>query len=99
MLLKRLRHRPVREQHGKLCQALLGHDAYYGITGNGTALALLRWKIRRIWRKWLDRRSRKANMNWEKYERLLQSYPLPVARVVHSIYGRQLEFNYRAANP
>jgi group II intron reverse transcriptase/maturase len=99
MLLKRLRHRPVREQHGKLCQALLGHDAYYGITGNGTALALLRWKIRRIWRKWLDRRSRKANMNWEKYERLLQSYPLPVARVVHSIYGRQLEFNYRVAKP
>ncbi len=97
--LQRNRHQPVKKQHEKLCQALKGHDAYYGITGNGKAIAELRHKVQRIWRKWLDRRSRKAKMNWDKFSRLLKLYPLPAARVVHSIYGRQLQLPYRAANP
>jgi hypothetical protein len=28
------RHRPVCEQHSKSSQKMLGHHAYYGITGN-----------------------------------------------------------------
>jgi len=90
------RHRPMREQHEKLSQALKGHDAYYGITGNYDALNRLRERVKREWRKWLDRRSHKANMNWEKFNRLLEQYPLPPARVVHSVYGSQLQLPIRA---
>jgi group II intron reverse transcriptase/maturase len=84
-------HRSIEEQHTALVRKLRGHDAYYGITGNSHALVLLRYWVRRIWRKWLNRRSWKAKMTWTRMNALLGSFPLPPARVVHSIY--------RVANP
>lgn len=86
---RRNRHQPVKEQHAKLSQSLKGHDAYYGITGNGPALSHLRYRVQRIWRNWLDRRSGRARMTWERFKRLLARYPLPQGRVAHSVYGRQ----------
>jgi hypothetical protein len=80
------RHLPVEEQHRALRRKLLGHDAYYGITGNGDALERYRYEVRRIWRKWLGRQSNRAGMTWERFQRLLLRYPLPSARVVHSVY-------------
>lgn len=80
------RHLPVKEQHTALVRKLRGHDAYYGITGNGRALTGLRQWARRIWQKWLNRRSWKAKMTWERMNRLLAVFPLPPARVIHSIY-------------
>jgi group II intron reverse transcriptase/maturase len=80
------RHLPIKEQHAALVRKLRGHDAYYGITGNASALAVLRYWVRRIWRKWLNRRSWKSRMTWARMDRLLGFLPLPPARVVHSIY-------------
>lgn len=90
------RHLPVKEQHAKLSRALMGHDAYYGITGNWSALNHLRYQIRRIWRKWLGRRSHKGDVIWDKFNQLMKRYPLPPARVVHTVYGRQLQLPIRA---
>jgi group II intron reverse transcriptase/maturase len=80
------RHLPIKEQHATLGRKLRGHDAYYGITGNAKALAVLRYEVCRIWRKWLERRSWKTGMTWQRMQRLLEAFPLPPARVVHSIY-------------
>ena len=80
------RHLPIKEQHTALVRKLRGHDAYYGITGNGRALVAMRQWTRRIWQKWLNRRSWKAKMTWERMNRLLAVFPLPPARVIHSIY-------------
>jgi RNA-directed DNA polymerase len=85
------RHLPIRMQHAALTRKLRGHDAYYGITGNHRALQVLRRWVTRTWRKWLSRRSWKGKMNWDRMNRLLEMFPLPPARVVHSIY--------RVANP
>ena len=85
------RHLPVKEQHAALSRKLKGHDAYFGVTNNGRALGVLRYWVRRIWKKWLDRRSRKNGMTWKRMNRLLKRYPLPNPRIVHSIY--------RVANP
>jgi len=94
------RHLHVAQQHQHLTQALRGHDAYYGITGNWRALTDLRNLTERLWRKWLDRRSRKARMSWERFKQLLLRLPLPAARVVHSVLGRQLQLGSgHAANP
>jgi group II intron reverse transcriptase/maturase len=84
---RRNRHLPVAEQHRALSRQLRGHDAYYGITGNATALSGFRHEVRRRWHKWLNRRSHVGRLNWEAFKRLLQRYPLPPARVVHSIYA------------
>ena len=78
------RHRPVCEQHAILSQKVRGHYAYYGITGNARALAWFLCAVHRAWRKWLDRRNRKREMTWERFNRLLKRYRLPPPRIVHS---------------
>jgi hypothetical protein len=82
------RHWPVAAQQTTLRRKLQGHYAYYGITGNGRALASFLHEVRRLWLKWLDRRSWRGRMSWEKFGRLTTRYPLPQPRVVHSIYRR-----------
>ena len=80
------RHWSLDAQHRALSQKLQGHYGYYGITGNARALVCFHFQVERAWRAWLDRRAWKARMTWERFNRLLQRYPLPPARVVHSIY-------------
>ena len=71
-----------------LSQKLHGHYAYYGITGNGSALAGFHRRVTEIWRKWLSRRHRGPLIPWARFKRLLDRYPLPPARVVHSVYSQ-----------
>ena len=82
------RHWPVAAQRAVLHRKLKGHYAYYGITGNVRALARFLFETRRLWRKWLNRRSWHGRMTWETFARLSSRYPLPQARVVHSVYRR-----------
>ncbi len=84
---RRCRHLPVREQHRILIRKLRGHNQYYGITGNFRAISRFCWAVTWLWQKWLDRRSQRARMNWERFSRLLQRYPLPRPRIVHSIFS------------
>lgn len=83
---RRNRHLPIPEQHATLSQKLRGHDGYYGITGNGRALANLRYVVARSWRKWLSRRSWAGSLSWERFERLRAVFALPPPVVVHSVY-------------
>ena len=81
------RHRPIVEQWKTLSSKLRGHYGYYGITGNMRSVGLYLHSTERIWRKWLDRRSNRARMNWERFARLLHRFPLPPARLPCSISG------------
>jgi len=80
------RHEPVREQQMMLNRKLRGHYAYYGVTGNASALKRFRECVHRLWHKWLNRRSQRNTMPWPRFARLLERYPLSPVRVVHSIY-------------
>jgi RNA-directed DNA polymerase len=82
------RHRPVKEQQHRLSLKLRGHFSYYGITGNFRSLKCFRFEVVRCWRKWLNRRNRERTLDWNIFNRLLERYPLPPARVVHSVYHR-----------
>jgi RNA-directed DNA polymerase len=85
---RRHRHEPVVAQHQELCQKLRGHYAYYGITGNGLWLKKFNQGVRRIWQKWLHRRSRTpSDMPWDRFVCLMERYPFPPIRVVHSVYA------------
>jgi group II intron reverse transcriptase/maturase len=86
------RHEPVSWQHEVLGRKLHGHYGYYGITGNSGAIARFRHEVRKIWRKWLDRRGGRTPMLWPRFERFEKRYPLPAAIAIHSLYRR-------AANP
>jgi group II intron reverse transcriptase/maturase len=92
---KRHRHRRLPEQHQQLCRMLLGHYAYYGTTGNSKSIRAFAHQVPRIWQKWLRRRSGRRNLTWEKFNRLLERFPLPPPRIVHP-FGRQLSFSERS---
>ena len=84
---RRCRTIPVADQWKKLCQKVNGHYAYYGITGNAKALSDYRRHVQERWHYWLNRRSRKRDMPWDRFNRLLARYPLPAPRVIHSVYA------------
>ncbi len=82
---RRWLHEPVPWQQRQLSRSLRGHYAYYGIMGNYQALNNFHRQVTREWRKWLHRRSQKARMTWERFNRLLVNYPLLRPRIVHAI--------------
>ena len=74
---KAARHWSLAEQHAEITKKLIGYDGYYGVPGNGRALSTLRYWLERIWRYWLNRRSRERDMPWTRFQLLLERYPLP----------------------
>jgi len=81
------RHQPVSKQWQVLKQKLQGHFAYYGITGNSEAIRRFCAEVRRVFRKWLSRRSQKAHMPWDRMEAMLERYPLPRPRIMRHFHA------------
>ena len=79
------RHLPMTFQHHTLSQKLAGHFAYYGITGNSSALTRFRTAATWIWKRWLSRRRRGGRMSWDRLNRYLERHPLPPAIAIHSV--------------
>jgi group II intron reverse transcriptase/maturase len=74
---------PMVDQHRRLSGMLQGHFAYFGIRGNSQRLAAVLHQTRRIWRKWLSRRSWTSYVTWAQFVRLVKTYPLPAPRIIH----------------
>jgi RNA-directed DNA polymerase len=82
---RRNRHRPVREQHKTLVAKVRGHYNYFGVTGNSRALVRFGYEVRCVWRKWLNRRSNRARMTWERFNLLISRYPFPLPYFAPSV--------------
>jgi len=80
------RHLPVKEQHAALKRRVQGHFNYFGVNGNIGSLKQLVTRVRRNWHKWLNRRSQRARLTWERFGDLLRDFPLPTPRIVVSIW-------------
>jgi RNA-directed DNA polymerase len=89
-------HAKVRGQHERLSQMMVGHYNYYGVTGNDRSLKKYHREVTRIWRKWLNRRNTERSMPWKRFNLLLERYPLPTPKIVHSVYGRTLPLPFAA---
>ena len=79
------RHMPLQEQHRTVCQKLRGHLQYYGLRGNYRSMELLYEHTRRVWHKWLSRRSRESYIPWDKFQKLLDVLPLPTPKIIHAV--------------
>jgi hypothetical protein len=84
---RRHRHLPVVVQHAALTRRLVGHFNYFGVNGNYRSLAILVRATERTWFKWLCRRSQRTRLPWERYQRLLQRFPLPQPRITVRLWG------------
>ena len=81
------RHQVVRWQHARLSAKLIGHFAYYGRTGNYRHIHGYRQQVIKLWRKWLERRSRLKDLPWESFRPILARHPLPQPRIMHRYAG------------
>jgi RNA-directed DNA polymerase len=79
------RHGPLAWQHAQLLSKLRGHYGYYGITGNSKCLSSVHNRVKRIWRKWLSRRSRTSSLTWQRFNLLLERYSLPNPRICQAV--------------
>lgn len=81
---RRMMHMPLDAQHRALCLLLRGHYGYYGITGNGDALARFRREVERHWGRALARRSGRR-FTWIGFTPILDRFPLPLPRPPRSV--------------
>jgi group II intron reverse transcriptase/maturase len=80
-------HEPVAEQCQGLNDKLRGHYQYYGRPTNFRSLSEFYREVRKIWKKWLNRRTRGKTLNWEAYESLLKLHPLLRPRITQAWAG------------
>ncbi len=84
--LKRSRTEPIRWIWEMTAAKLRGHYAYYGVTDNTPGIKHYTRAIERLLVKWLNRRSQKRRLNWEKFRLMLQRHPLPQPRIAVSLF-------------
>jgi RNA-directed DNA polymerase len=74
-------HDALAEQHQSLSQKVRGHYGYFGRPGNSRALSRFVWEVRRIWKKWLSRRSSDGVLSWERMRAIAKRFALPTPRI------------------
>jgi group II intron reverse transcriptase/maturase len=71
-------------------QHVQGHIQYYGVSGNIRSLGLYVYLASGLLFKWLNRRSQRRSISWERFGPLLRSGLLPRARIIHNLYPKPL---------
>lgn len=84
--LKSNRTLPTAKLMAVLSAKLTGHYAYYGVTDNSKATGNFRYAVQQLLFKWLNRRGKRGCYSWEKFELLLQRFPLPAPRMMVSLF-------------
>jgi len=78
------RHDPVEHQAAALNAKLRGHYQYYGRPTNFRSLWKFYRLVRRLWHKWLTRRTRGKRLTWDTFQQLLNRHPLLAPRICHA---------------
>jgi len=81
------RHDPVEHQAAALNAKLRGHYQYYGRPTNYRGLLGFYRVVRRLWHKWLNRRTRGKTLDWRSFVNLLLRHPLLPPRITHAWAG------------
>jgi len=84
--LKKARTMKTRELWEEARAKLRGHYAYYGITDNIMGIRRFGYEAKNLLFKWLNRRGKKGCLSWEKFNKMLELFPLPEPRIKVSMY-------------
>ena len=68
------------------CAKLRGHIQYYGVSHNYEQIKAFTEEAKRIFFKWINRRSQKKSMNWDKFYKFCEKYPPPVVVIKHKLF-------------
>jgi group II intron reverse transcriptase/maturase len=81
------RHEPRSEQHATLSRKLRGHYNYFSVNGNHASLSRLLHEAKRVWFGWLQRRSQRSRLTWERFQKYLDVFPLPQPQIRVQIWA------------
>jgi len=70
----------------EFCRKLQGHIAYFGVTNNSKSVNIFLYEARRVFFKWMNRRSQKRSFNWEQFSNFEKQYPMPRTKIYHQVY-------------
>ena len=85
--LKAIRNKVKTKEWWKILESKLrGHFQYYGVSENYGSISKFYKATLIMVRKWMNRRSQKRKMSWEKFTKYLEHYPLPQPKIVHNFY-------------
>ena len=87
--LRRRLHDPIPQVGAWLRSVILGHLRYYGVPMNRPALFTFCFRVGRLWRRALARRSQTGFVSWDRMRRLIERW-LPPPRIVHPYPLRRL---------
>ena len=91
--MRKWQHLPLREQVKLINRRLSGHFNYYAIISNYPDFKRVYYQTLKYWRTVLSSRSQRGRMNWDKYRKVLSSYPLRTPRIGFKLYDLvQLSF-------
>jgi len=65
---------------------LRGHYAYYGVTDNTQGINRFAYEVKNLLFKWLNRRGKRGCLNWQRFNQMLELFPLPEPRIKVSMY-------------
>ena len=65
---------------------LAGHARYFGVSFNSANVSKFLCEARRIFFKWINRRSQKKSISWENFGLFTKLYPLPAVKVYHPLF-------------
>lgn len=68
---------------------LQGHVGYYAVSGNSRQIRTYAYLISRLLFKWLNRRSQRRSINWERFSKVLSAW-MPSLRIRHNLYPKPL---------
>jgi RNA-directed DNA polymerase len=88
--LRELRQQGQQAMVKYVRQHLQGHIQYYGVSGNIRSVGMYVFLCSWLLFKWLNRRSQRRSISWEKFSPLLQGGLLPRARIIHNIYPKPM---------
>ena len=66
---------------------LRGHYNYYGVTDNLPGIVRFGEEVKKLLFKWLNRRGKRNCLNWEKFNKMLERFPLPKPRIRVNMFG------------
>lgn len=87
VLIKGIRHLPVKEVIYKLNQILTGYFHYYGVTDNYKSIEKFWFEVRRMLFYWLNRRSQRSSYTWEGFVEMMKNLPLVRPKIYVSVYA------------
>lgn len=84
----------LRVQGGRAMMAyaerhLRGHVGYYAVSGNARQVRIYAYRISRLLFKWLNRRSQRRSVAWERFSKVLSGW-MPSLRIKYNLYPKPL---------